>query len=78
MSSTPLRSMADDIAGGGDISPAKDSRPEPIVQRRHPGVGNSSLVLRSLSDVQPQQIDYLWKPWLARGKFHLLGGLPFA
>jgi hypothetical protein len=32
------------------------------------------LVVRSLSSVQATTIDWLWPRWLARGKFHLLGG----
>jgi putative DNA primase/helicase len=34
------------------------------------------LVIRALSDVEPQPIDWLWLRWLARGKFHVFAGHP--
>ncbi len=38
--------------------------------------GAARLVIRTLSDVQPQAISWLWRGWLARGKFHLFAGHP--
>jgi hypothetical protein len=38
--------------------------------------GAARLVIRTLSDVQPQAIGWLWRGWLARGKFHLFAGHP--
>lgn len=34
------------------------------------------VILTKGSDLQPQPIDWLWKHWIARGKLHILAGMP--
>jgi putative DNA primase/helicase len=35
-----------------------------------------AIVTRRASDITPEPISWLWKYWLARGKFHIIGGVP--
>jgi hypothetical protein len=37
---------------------------------------NDGVILTKGSDLRPQPIDWLWKHWLARGKLHILAGMP--
>lgn len=42
-----------------------------------PPVGvDAHAVVTSLADVEPQEVDWLWPGWLARGKVTILGGHP--
>ena len=34
------------------------------------------IITRRASDITPEPISWLWKYWLARGKFHIIGGVP--
>jgi hypothetical protein len=36
------------------------------------------VITRRASDIKPEPIDWLWKYWLARGKLHILAGVPEA
>lgn len=47
-----------------------DAPPKPVAA--HPPA--ERLVIRALSTVTATETDWLWRRWLARGKFHLLGG----
>jgi putative DNA primase/helicase len=40
------------------------------------GEGGRFVTLVSAADIAPEPIDWLWNGWLARGKFHILGGAP--
>jgi putative DNA primase/helicase len=35
-----------------------------------------AVILVNGSDLKPQRIDWLWPGWLAKGKFHILAGMP--
>jgi putative DNA primase/helicase len=35
-----------------------------------------AIITRRASDITPEPISWLWKYWLARGKLHLIGGVP--
>jgi putative DNA primase/helicase len=52
------------------------------LRRRGNGPGNGpaseTLVVTRAADIEPQNVSWLWPGWLARGKFHLLGGQPGA
>lgn len=37
---------------------------------------SEGVILAKGSDLQPQPIDWLWKHWIARGKLHILAGMP--
>jgi hypothetical protein len=34
------------------------------------------VITRLASEIRPEPISWLWKYWLARGKFHILAGVP--
>jgi putative DNA primase/helicase len=36
------------------------------------------IITRRASDITPEPISWLWKYWLALGKFHIIGGVPEA
>jgi putative DNA primase/helicase len=36
----------------------------------------TEIITRRASDVNPETFSWLWKYWIARGKFHLIGGVP--
>lgn len=38
------------------------------------GTSNHSVILTSGASITPEPIDWLWKHWLAKGKFHILAG----
>jgi energy-coupling factor transporter ATP-binding protein EcfA2 len=45
--------------------------------RREEGINSAPVLLvRSLADIQPRAISWLWPRWLARGKVAVLGGHP--
>jgi putative DNA primase/helicase len=54
-----------------DFGSVNDAEPEAPAATDRP---SARLVVRSLSSVTPTETDWLWRHWLARGKFHLLGG----
>lgn len=37
---------------------------------------NDGVVLTNGADLTPSPVDWAWRNWLARGKFHILGGAP--
>ena len=47
-------------------------------ERRAPGANGETpeIVTRRASDITPEPISWLWKYWLARGKLHIIGGVP--
>jgi hypothetical protein len=59
---TSAQQLRQELAVHGSVAPVEKTK--------------SRLLVRSLDSVQPTKIDWLWQKWLARGKFHLLGGLP--
>jgi putative DNA primase/helicase len=58
------------------IDPADVQEAEPVPRAKAPrGAG---ITLRTLEGLEMEPIDWLWKGWLARGKFHLIAGAPEA
>ena len=47
-----------------------------LLQQREAQAANDGVLLVNGADLQPQPIRWLWKYWLARGKFHILAGPP--
>ena len=47
-----------------------NNAPEALVSR------GRTVTLLSASDIEPEPICWIWKDWLAAGKFHILGGAP--
>ncbi len=47
-----------------------------ISTERRPTGRRAQLVVTSLADIEAKAIDWIWNPWLARGKVHILGGNP--
>jgi putative DNA primase/helicase len=47
-------------------------------ERRAPGANGETpeIITRRASDITPEPISWLWKYWLARGKLHIIGGVP--
>lgn len=55
-----------------DEEQAKKMRALPRVEAQ---ILNQGVVLIKASQLKPQPIDWIWKGWLASGKFHLIGGI---
>jgi hypothetical protein len=66
-----LRALINDAPELGSSNDADDTEPESPTTPVRP---SDRLVIRSLSTATPTETDWLWRRWLARGKFHLLGG----
>jgi putative DNA primase/helicase len=54
------------------------SAPSPVVAAigRAANSPPDRVVLRCGTDLTPQPIDWIWKHWLAKGKLHVLAGMP--
>jgi RecA-family ATPase len=50
-------------------------RAVPPINRAEPGEA-PEIITRRASDIAPEPISWLWKYWLARGKLHIIGGVP--
>ena len=55
------------------ISEASELRTSEVVA---PNWHDTQVVTRRASEIKPEPIAWLWKYWLARGKFHVLAGVP--
>ena len=52
----------------------KDKIEKDTIHQNTPNISKSTLNLVRMSDINPKQILWLWKDWLALGKFTLLAG----
>jgi putative DNA primase/helicase len=71
------------VFGPEAVKQAIANASEPTRGERHHGIDGTpeEEYLRDVSllracDVTPEPIDWLWRDWLAAGKFHVLGGAP--
>ncbi len=69
---------ADYVALGNGVSEVRElgnraRRWEPSTESQ-PVDDSPGLLIKSFADVESQEVDWLWEPWLARRKLHLLGG----
>ncbi|MDQ3547998.1 MAG: AAA family ATPase [Chloroflexota bacterium] len=69
--------VSDWLAAGGTVAElevlAWDSA---IAEQAAPERSGSRLITRNLADVVPEEVTWLWKGWLPRGKLSLVGGHP--
>jgi AAA domain-containing protein/primase-like protein len=60
-------SLGNDWRPNGDGEPKSDGRQAGTAGR---------VTFRRASDITPESISWLWEGWLARGKYHVLAGVP--
>lgn len=63
----PLEADAPKAAGAGAADPTSGSRGEG-------GSMTDAALLVPASTIRPERVEWLWRGWLALGKFHVLGG----
>ena len=60
---------------------AKHCGGEPFLGNGHAGAATHDsqaprIITRRASEITPEPISWIWKYWLARGKLHIIGGVP--
>lgn len=70
--SAAARALAKEQSSG---QPSSTEPPKHTASANSGSINRPHIVICSLASVQPREVDWLWPGWLARGKFHLLGGM---